>query len=98
MGVPSAAKSRKVMACIASGVLTIIMPLARFGKFCARTATSLWGMPKTRPSAFARLLSISKLTVQISAVALVCFGISMWSLPAALIVGGIVVIIAIEVR
>jgi hypothetical protein len=39
-----------------------------------------------------------KTFTQLCCIALVCFGISMYSLPAALIVGGVVLCAALEVR
>lgn len=43
-----------------------------------------------------KLLSFAGVAVQVAALGLVSYGISAWSVPAALIVAGVVVIAAVE--
>lgn len=99
---------QKEKALMRPGTLTTIMALAKFVESCVATATSCWETLKTVPAPLRRALiifgkqivarEVRLLTTELAGAASVAYGIHLISTPAAFIVGGIAVIVAVEVR
>jgi hypothetical protein len=73
--------------------------------YAAKTAAGITATARTVlpyfPKAAKRVISARAFwlfTAELAGVVLIAFGISLWSIPAALIIGGLVLVAAIEVR
>jgi hypothetical protein len=83
----------------AGKTLNTVKPYA--GKAAAGISTTARTVLPYFPRAAKRAISARSFwlfTAELAGVILVTFGIAMWSIPAAIIIGGLVVIAAIEVR